>query len=491
MATILDNPSQEKITELLRGNYVLSKRVYRGQKINRNILQLFIRDETCHLIRFDCYGNKIKNKSETVNSECIGESVLKCHSKEVWTYHKQRVAAKEKDSTIVDEESAKILVYEWLISRYGNDENVIVPEITLGNRRADYMAFAKQEICIVEIKSEVDTIKRLQDQLNQYIIFANLVYIAIHKNKIDSIKSLNVPSFVGIIEISDKLKVIKKAVKQKIDFSVYRGSISYQEYVGMKLGFKGSSAIKRFDIELIFESHFTKKQKSEFLFELMKHRHKTESKKRLEAFKHGDFKKAIGNAQNVGVNRMSQNSVYFLGLKKFFNLDENFIGNYIKELENKILKLYKKCNYLELLKNDKMFLLLIIKKLQIPYRFETSKLVKLFLFINNSKKLLENKEVIKGLIDAQVREIVDKASLLPDGELFLVETHSKEAQKLISDELAKHQLIHEVGLITHCFYGVLTASMFNGCNVLVLNNKIRKYFHLEKNENIQKIELWR
>lgn len=481
MATEIKDLTFEKALELLKSGHVLNTRSFR--KIN--IYQVLYKNDEYFLTKFNCYGTK---------TECcpIPEDLImdyiRPHDNYPVSYHKQKISKKSNDDSIVDEETAKILVYDWLLKKYKNEDDVIVPEITLGSRRADYMAFGKKEICVVEIKSEVDTIERLQEQINQYIMFANLVYIATHKNKISSIDKLDIPDFVGIIEIDKKLKVVKAAKKQKIDFGIFRGFVSYQEFLVMRSGFKGSTSITKMDMEIIFDRFFTEKQKSDFLFELMKNRHSFESKKRLDIYKQGDVKRAVGNANSVGINRMSENTVSYLSLKIFFNLDENFVKNYLDELSNKIASLYNGCIYLELLKNDWLLFVLILKRLQISYRSNNSSILNLFLFIDNSKVILENREIVKDIIDLNIREAISKALEARGDNLLIIETHSKEAQRLIKDRLSERQVAYKAATLKSDFFGVIKTAMFDGRIVLVLDNKIRKFFHLEK--GISKIELW-
>jgi len=493
MATEINSITLNKALELLKSGYVLSKKNIRidgktGEKTHGvNVCQILHKDDEFCFMGFDSFGNKIKNRCHVIKEDEI-LSNLNTYSREIITYHKQRISKKTNDKSIVDEETAKILVYDWLLKKYKNVDDVIVPEITLGSRRADYMAFGKKEICVVEIKSEVDTIERLQEQINQYIKYANLVYIAIHKNKIASIDSLDIPDFVGIIKIDKKLSIVKKAKKQKVDFGVFRGFVSYQEFLVMRSGFKGSSTIEKMDMEVIFDSFFSDKQKNDFLFELMKNRHKSESKKRMDAQKSGDIKRAVGNAKGVGVDRLSQNVATFLSLKSFFDLDEKFIYDYLETLDNKVTKIYSGWKYLELLKNDWILLLNVLKKFNIPYRSDNSKILKLFIFIDNSKILLEQKQAIEYIIDSNIQEAVFRASAIKNGNYLLIETRSKEAQKLIIDKLLESQTKYESSVMTSGFYGVIKTSMFNEENILILNNKIRKFFHLEK--EIEKIELW-
>jgi len=494
MATKIDHITLEDALKLLQSDYVLSKKTGRWDRdkgeytIDQNILQILIKNDEYHLLHFDGYGNKIKSRCEIIDVSTIVNHLETNRDRETWTYHKQRVPKKAKDDSIVDEETAKILVYDWLLKKYKKEDDVIVPEITLGSRRADYMAFGKKEICIVEIKSEVDTIDRLQAQIDTYIKYANLVYIAIHKSKTSSIDKLNIPEFVGIIEIDKKLKILKKAKKQKISFTVFRSFVSYQEFLAMRSGFKGSSTVEKMDMEIIFDKFFSEKQKSNFLFELMKNRYQIESKKRLNAHKLGDFKKAVGNAKNVGVDRLSPTIVNFLSLKNFFKLDENFIKDYLVELNKKIERLYKRCSNINLILNDWILLLLILEKLKIPYRSDNSKILKLFIFIENSTELLKNQTTINELINKNIDDNITKASSVQGDELLIIETHSKESQSMIANKLSEKQIEYTKTIMRSDFYGAVKNSMFNGKKILVLNNKIRKYYHLDK--GVEKIELW-
>lgn len=494
MATKVNNLTLANALKFLKDGYVLSKKSGRWNRekeeytIDRNIIQILFKDDEYHLFCFDGYGNKTRSNCKIIEQDSIENYLTTSSEREIWAYHKQRIPKKENNSSIVDEETAKILVYDWLLKKYKNEDDVIVPEITLGSRRADYMAFGKKEICIVEIKSEVDTIQRLQEQINQYIHYGNLVYIAIHKTKIKSIEKLDIPDFVGIIEIDKKLKIIKKAKKQKINFTVFKSFVSYQEFLSMRSGFKGSSTIEKIDMEIIFDKFFSEKQKSNFLFELIKNRYKVESRKRLEAHKDGYYEKAVGSAKNVGIDRLSPNLISYLSLKNFFELDENFIKSYLMELNVKIEKLYKKCNYLDLILNDWILLLMILKRLQIPYRSDNSKILKLFILIDNVKELLGNQLAIEEIISKNILKSVNKASNIQRDKLLIIETNSKESQNIITAKLLEQKIGHATLVMRSDFYGVIKSSAFENKRVLVLNNQKRKYYHRDK--EVDKIELW-
>ncbi len=112
------------------------------------------------------------------------------------------------------EKEIKIRVIEYLLKH--EKHSVVVPEVTLGHLtspsgsyvRADIFA-VNGDISIYEIKTERDNLKRIENQIENYLKYANRVYIVTVKKYIDAVKKLD--ERVGVYEISgDSLNLVRE-----------------------------------------------------------------------------------------------------------------------------------------------------------------------------------------------------------------------------------------------------------------------------------------
>jgi len=403
------NITLSELLEIIEDDYVLSKRResyhYKDKtsKYDSNIVQIYKNKEEnkIYLQNFDSYGNKMD--LHTIKPVSIEELLVLYTGKNKIFKHKKRISKKSKDNSIVDETDSKKLIYEWLLKKH--TEAIIIPEVTLGDRRVDYLALDKN-ITSIEIKSEVDTVERLEEQIKQYLLYSNYVYIAAHTSKIEKIKKMDIPDIVGLIEItSTKLKFLKRAKKQKVDYVVFKSFISYNEYLEMKRGFKGSSKIEKMDIELLFEKILSKKQQSEYIAYIMKSRYLQEDKIRRDKYKSGEILAALGSAKGIGINRMS-NIVNIRGLKHYFDLPEESINTYLNKSKNQVLRAYKGFKYIELILEDRMFYLKVLKLLDIPYTHENSKILKYEVLKEQAKIILSNQSLITKSLEEEKKKLL-------------------------------------------------------------------------------------
>ncbi|PCI30956.1 MAG: hypothetical protein COB67_00440 [SAR324 cluster bacterium] len=412
MAKEIKNVTLDKAFELLEENYVLSRRKSRWDHKtdllvhDENVIQILLLNKKVHLLVFGPFGKKIEAECKIIKKEDI-----LCHLKtirnEIITFHKQRIPKKKNNNSIVDEEDSKLLVYAWLLKKYPKKSDVIVPEISFGERRVDYVAFGDKETCMVEIKSEVDTVERLQKQIDQYKMFANYVYIAIHSSKIKKLDDLDIPSSVGILEISDKLKLVKRATKQKIESCMFIGHLSYNEYKCMPLGLKHSSKFEKEDIQDIFKSYFTTKQKESYSFNNLKGRHKIESDIRKEFHLKGDLKKAVGNTKNIGINRMNSSSNATMTLRSHFDLENEYLISIMSGLQKKFNKIYKKYEYSEIIQDDEMLFRAIVKICNLPSPYIFSKYMRLKFMVDNGNTFIMHKDEVIEYIDNEFKAAVE------------------------------------------------------------------------------------
>ena len=310
-------------------------------KNKRDFKKAFIRYASRKLFphRFNKFG-KIKNYIKHTDKEQTYENVL--------SYHKQGVSKKSTSNTFVsNEKDLKMEVYKWLLKK--NKEAVVIPEFSVGNRRADYISFDTKKIncTIVEIKSELDTFDRLAPQLEAYSFIANSVYLAIDKKQYDKLlsKNINIPKHIGIL-VFDNLRKIKLYEVKKVsknEYIINNYFISYLSYLDINnsfIGFKYSSKLSKEQKEKFIEQCIKKNALNRFAYDIVCNRHIKESDIRKELFKLGNIEKSVASSKELNINRFDLVGKYQITLSNYIK-DKNVIYKYFIEQENKLLKEFK------------------------------------------------------------------------------------------------------------------------------------------------------
>ena len=125
------------------------------------------------------------------------------------------------------------IINELLLKQYGVKDSIVINEFRVGNSIADLVLFNGTSKAF-EIKTELDSDKRLVGQLNDYSKIFRQNYIVIHESLID--KYLNIDSNVGIIALFEqprslKLEEIRPAVNNvNINSDTLINSIRTPEY---------------------------------------------------------------------------------------------------------------------------------------------------------------------------------------------------------------------------------------------------------------------
>ena len=128
-----------------------------------------------------------------------------------------------------------------LLKNYGTKNSIIINEFRVGNSIADMVLFNGSSKAF-EIKSELDSDKRLENQLSDYSKIFRESYIIIHESMLHKYK---IADAVGIIILSNekgklKLTEIKKAVENKIiDVDMLMRCIRTSEYKNIVLSHFG------------------------------------------------------------------------------------------------------------------------------------------------------------------------------------------------------------------------------------------------------------
>lgn len=98
------------------------------------------------------------------------------------------------------------LISRWLLEEYGTKNTVYFSEFRVGNSIAD-LAIFNGESKAFEIKSEIDTPKRLARQMTDYSLFFDKCYIVIPKRKVSEYEE-TIDSKVGMLTFEKKGRTI-------------------------------------------------------------------------------------------------------------------------------------------------------------------------------------------------------------------------------------------------------------------------------------------
>lgn len=108
----------------------------------------------------------------------------------------------------------KTKLLDWLIPLEKNaifaNELLFSPK----KRRADLVCLKDGELTAYEIKGDCDSIRRLKEQIHDYKLTFDFVYIVITKKFLKKIKSIQTPH-IGIIVFDKQFQIIKTATKNK------------------------------------------------------------------------------------------------------------------------------------------------------------------------------------------------------------------------------------------------------------------------------------
>lgn len=125
------------------------------------------------------------------------------------------------------------LINEFLLKKYGTENTIVINEFKVGNSVADMVLFNGTSKAF-EIKTELDSEKRLSGQLNDYTKIFKECYVVTHESLIG--KYLETDEKIGVIAIvknnnSFKMEEVRKAtVSEEIDASILIRSLRTQEY---------------------------------------------------------------------------------------------------------------------------------------------------------------------------------------------------------------------------------------------------------------------
>lgn len=121
---------------------------------------------------------------------------------------------------------------ELVLNNHTFDECIAISEFRVGLSKADLAVFNGTST-VYEIKTELDTINRLESQVNDYLKFFDMIYIVTHEGFIEHIET-KYPDCIGIYLFGQdrKLTLYKKAESNKGNISneVMMASLRKNEY---------------------------------------------------------------------------------------------------------------------------------------------------------------------------------------------------------------------------------------------------------------------
>lgn len=124
---------------------------------------------------------------------------------------------------------------ELVMKNHSFDECIAISEFRVGMSKADLAVFNGTST-VYEIKTELDTINRLESQLNDYLKFFDLIYIVTHQGFIKNIES-NFPDSIGIYILDDNRNLTKYRTatsnKNNVSNEVLMASLRMAEYTAI------------------------------------------------------------------------------------------------------------------------------------------------------------------------------------------------------------------------------------------------------------------
>jgi hypothetical protein len=146
---------------------------------------------------------------------------------------------------VMRELKAKELVISYLLKNHKHD--IAIPEITIGKNnsvRSDIFVL-NGDITIYEIKTEADTLTRLDNQLKYYRQYANKIYVVVDKKFLNK---LSIDESIGIYELKQNgIKLVREAISCTIHTDNYFDYWWTVEYKMILKGIRGFSKITNYE----------------------------------------------------------------------------------------------------------------------------------------------------------------------------------------------------------------------------------------------------
>ena len=199
---------------------------YNEKEKLRSYASIFSSTSFARLLKYEDY-DFINKKIERYDSNKIGKNIITYSDYIRYAYNSLK---KEYRCEYIYKNE---IINELLIKKYGTIDTVVINEFKVGNSVADMVLFNGTSKAF-EIKTELDSERRLNGQISDYTKIFKECYIVTHESLID--KYLNANENTGVIAVmkqgrSFRMEVIKKAqISEKIDAEVLMRSLRTQEY---------------------------------------------------------------------------------------------------------------------------------------------------------------------------------------------------------------------------------------------------------------------
>lgn len=122
------------------------------------------------------------------------------------------------------------------LSKYKTSHTVVFDEFTIWSSIADFVLL-NGEVKIFEVKTELDTLDKLEKQINDYRKFANKVYIVSSKKLLAKIIEEYKDTNIGIIEFTNRntLKTVQEAIVDmtRFDHDTIFKTLRKDEYLNL------------------------------------------------------------------------------------------------------------------------------------------------------------------------------------------------------------------------------------------------------------------
>ncbi|ENN8409348.1 MULTISPECIES: sce7726 family protein [Serratia] len=128
-----------------------------------------------------------------------------------------------------------IIANEVFLKKHKRNKAVMLSEFRVGANKADCVILNGLSTCY-EIKTELDNLKRLPEQLEAYICLFDKVYVVSAKSHVEKVKAI-IPEVVGVMELTqkNKLEEVKPAliIESEINPKLMISSMRIAEFKSM------------------------------------------------------------------------------------------------------------------------------------------------------------------------------------------------------------------------------------------------------------------
>lgn len=125
-----------------------------------------------------------------------------------------------------------VITTDYFLEKKTKKNAVMLSEFRVGQSKADCVIMNNISVCY-EIKTALDNLKRLPEQLNDYVSLFDEVYVVCDKQHLDKVLKIS-PEEVGVIELTPKNKLICKRkatrITSEVDAYLMINSLRAQEY---------------------------------------------------------------------------------------------------------------------------------------------------------------------------------------------------------------------------------------------------------------------